>query len=47
MKNTSSKKLAAMRRYLNWDYIFCATVLAGCAALLVYAEYVTTEVICR
>lgn len=46
MKKTSSK-LAAMRRYLNLDYIFAATVLAGCAALLVYAEYVTVEVLCR
>lgn len=46
MENTSSK-FATMRRYLNWDYVFCATVLAGCAALLVYAEYVTAEVICR
>lgn len=38
MKNTLSK-LAALRRYLNLnlDYIFAATVLAGCAALVVAA----------
>lgn len=36
MKNTFAK-LATMRRYLNLDYIFAATVLAGCAALVVAA----------
>lgn len=46
MKNTLSK-LAALRRKLNLDYIFAATVLAGCAALVVYAAYVIIEVTCR
>ena len=46
MKNTLTK-LAAVRRHLNLDYIFVTVVLAGCAALLTYAEYVTVEVICR
>ena len=34
MKNTLTK-LAALRRYLNLDYIFAATVFAGCATLVV------------
>lgn len=46
MKNTSNK-LAAVRRYMNTDYIFAAVALAGCAALLVMAIYVTVEAICR
>lgn len=46
MKNTLTK-LAAVRRYLNMDYAFAAVVLAGCAALVVMAIYVTNEVICR
>lgn len=46
MKNTFHK-LAAMRRYMNLDYIFSATALTGCAALLIYATFTTIEVICR
>lgn len=46
MKNTLSK-LAALRRYLNLDYIFVAVGLASCDALIVYAAYVTIEVTCR
>lgn len=38
MKNTLFK-LAALRRYLNLDYI--------CGALVVYAAYVIIEVTCR
>ena len=40
-------KLAALRRYLNGDYIFVAVGLASCAALVIYAAYVTIEVTCR
>lgn len=46
MKKTLNK-LAAVRRYMNTDYIFAAVVLAGCAALLAMTIYVTVEVICR
>lgn len=46
MKNTLNK-LAAVRRYLNTDYIFAAVALTGCAALLFYATLTTIEVICR
>lgn len=34
MKSTLKTKLAAMRRYQNVEYIFAATALAGCAALV-------------
>lgn len=47
MKNTLNK-LAAVRRYMNTDYIFAAVALAGCSALLAMTIYViTVEVICR
>lgn len=46
MKNTLPR-LAAVRRYLNTDYIFAAVALAGCAALLAITICVTVEVICR
>lgn len=46
MKNTLTE-LAAVRRYMNTDYIFATVALAGCAALLVMTIYVTVEVICR
>lgn len=47
MKHTSFKKLAAIRRYLNTEYIFAAVMLASCAALIAYVTYVTIEVTCR
>lgn len=46
MKNTLNN-LAAVRRYMNTDYIFAAVMLAGCAALLVMSICITVEVICR
>lgn len=46
MKNTLTE-LAAVRRYMNTDYIFATVALAGCAALLVMTIYVTVEAICR